>query len=54
VRSQIGKGDDQFMPVLLSKTEIDRRGPEIDQYRSDLFKERYLPQVRAFPGPRPH
>jgi hypothetical protein len=49
VRSQIGKGGDQLMPVFLSKKEIDRRGPEIEEYRSDLFKERYLPQVRAFP-----
>jgi len=52
VRSQIGKGGDQLMPVFLSKKEIDRRGPEIEEYRSDLFKERYLPRVRAFPAVR--
>ena len=52
VRSQIGKGGDQLMPMFLSKTEIDRQGPEIEKYCSDLFKERYLPQVRAFPAVR--
>ena len=52
VRSQIGKGGDQLMPVFLSKKEIDRRGPEIEEYRSDLFKKRYLPGVRAFPAVR--
>jgi HAD superfamily hydrolase (TIGR01509 family) len=52
VRSQIGKGGDQLMPVFLSKEELDRRGEEIEDYRSKLFKERYLPQVRGFPAVR--
>ena len=52
VRAQIGKGGDQLMPVFLSQEELDRRGEEIEVYRSDLFKTRYLPQVRAFPAVR--
>ena len=32
--------------------ELDRRGDEIEAYRSDLFKTRYLPQVRGFPAVR--
>jgi beta-phosphoglucomutase-like phosphatase (HAD superfamily) len=52
VRSQIGKGGDQLMPVFLSKEEIDWRGKEMEDYRSTLFKERYLPQVRGFTGVR--
>jgi HAD superfamily hydrolase (TIGR01509 family) len=52
VRSQIGKGGDQLMPVFLSQEELDRRSDEIEAYRSDLFKTRYLPQVRAFPAVR--
>ena len=52
VRAQIGKGGDQLMPVFLSKEELDRQGEEIEAYRSDLFKTRYLPQVRAFPAVR--
>ena len=52
VRSQIGKGGDQLMPVFISQEELDRRGDEIEAYRSDLFKSGYLPQVRAFPAVR--
>ena len=52
VRSQIGKGGDQLMPVFLSKEEIDRRGQEIEEYRSKLYKQQYLPKVRGFPEVR--
>jgi HAD superfamily hydrolase (TIGR01509 family) len=52
VRSQIGKGGDQLMPVFLSEAELDRRGDEIEAFRSNLFKTRYLPQVRGFPAVR--
>ena len=49
MRSQIGKGGDQLMPVFLSKEEIDSRGQEIEEYRSKLYKQQYLPKVRGFP-----
>ncbi|WP_406699431.1 HAD family hydrolase [Singulisphaera sp. Ch08] len=52
VRHQIGKGGDQLMPALLPKEMVERRGEEIEKYRSDLFKREYLSQVRAFPGVR--
>jgi HAD superfamily hydrolase (TIGR01549 family) len=52
VRSQIGKGGDQLMPVFLSKKEIDSRGEEIEEYRSKLYKQKYLPRVRGFPEVR--
>lgn len=52
VRSQIGKGGDQLMPVFLPQEELDRRGDEIEAYRSLLFKTQYLPQVRALPAVR--
>jgi HAD superfamily hydrolase (TIGR01509 family) len=52
VRAQIGKGGDQLMPVFLSQEEIDHRGDAIEAYRTNLFKTRYLPQVRAFPAVR--
>lgn len=53
VRSQIGKGGDELMPVFLPKARIDREGEAIEAYRSDLFKRDYLPKVRPFPGVRP-
>ncbi len=49
VRSQIGKGGDQLLPVFLDKKEIEERGKEIEKYRGDLFKRKYLPDVKPFP-----
>ena len=40
------------MPVFLSQEELDRRKDAIEVYRSNLFKTRYLPEVRAFPAVR--
>lgn len=52
VRSQIGKGGDQLMPVFLSKEELEDFGEELEKYRGELFKEKYLPRVKAFPRVR--
>jgi HAD superfamily hydrolase (TIGR01509 family) len=49
IRSQIGKGGDQLLPVFLSEEELKQRGKEIEDYRSDLFKRKYLNQVKPFP-----
>jgi HAD superfamily hydrolase (TIGR01509 family) len=48
VRGQIGKGGDQLMPVFLSKADIAARGEEIEARRAEIFKRRYLPQVKPF------
>ncbi|MCJ2137952.1 HAD family hydrolase [Methylobacterium sp. J-026] len=53
VRSQIGKGGGELMPVFLSQDRIEREGEAIEAYRSDLFKRSYLPEVRPFPSVRP-
>lgn len=53
VRSQIGKGGDQLMPVFLPKDRIEKEGKEIESFRSDLFKRDYLDKVKPFPGVRP-
>ncbi len=52
LRSQIGKGSDQYLPEFLTLEEIDRFGKELDDYRSDLFRKEYLPKVRPFPKVR--
>jgi phosphoglycolate phosphatase-like HAD superfamily hydrolase len=52
VRSQIGKGGDQLMPVFLSKKEVEENGETIEEWRSDLFRREYLPRVRPFPQVR--
>lgn len=52
IRMQIGKGGDQLLPVFLSQEEIEKRGKEIEKYRGDLFKRKYLSQVKPFAGVR--
>jgi HAD superfamily hydrolase (TIGR01549 family) len=52
LRTQIGKGSDQYLPEFLTPDEIDRFGKELDDYRSGLFKKEYLPKVRPFPKVR--
>src|ERR1043165_6061004 len=49
LQAQIGKGSDQYLPEFLTPDEIDRFGKELDDYRSDLFRKEFLPQVRPFP-----
>jgi HAD superfamily hydrolase (TIGR01509 family) len=53
VRSQIGKGGDQLMPVIFSSEELARYGEEMQARRSRIYRQRYQSQVRAFPGVRP-
>lgn len=52
IRSQIGKGGDQLLPVFLSSEEIEEKGKALQEFRSKLFKEKFLPKVKSFPGVR--
>src|SRR5437868_12619027 len=52
LRAQIRKGSDQYLPELLTPEEIKRFGKELDQYRSQLCRQAYLPRVRPFPKVR--
>jgi HAD superfamily hydrolase (TIGR01549 family) len=52
MRQQIGKGADQLMPVFLSEEELQRFGKKLEEDRKKIFKEKYLPKVRAFPRVR--
>jgi phosphoglycolate phosphatase-like HAD superfamily hydrolase len=53
VRSQIGKGGDQLLPVFLSPSELAASGKEIERWRSEWWKLRYMHEVKPFPGVRP-
>ena len=48
IRTQIGKGGDQLLPVFFSQDDLARRGEAIESYRSDLYKRKYFRRVRAF------
>ena len=52
IRSQIGKGGDQLLPVFFSKEEEDRFGKEMESERGKLFKKEFMPKVKPFPGVR--
>ena len=52
LHQQVGKGADQYLPAFLTPEEIKSFGKELDEYRSELFKDEYLPRVRAFPKVR--
>jgi HAD superfamily hydrolase (TIGR01509 family) len=46
----IGMGGDKVMPELTGLSLESERGQAIDARRRDLFRERYLPRIRALPG----
>lgn len=52
VRPQIGKGGDQLMPTFIPPDQLHKIGHDLEQYRGGLFKRKYLPQVKPFPGVR--
>ena len=52
LHDQIGKGSDQYLPQFLTPDEIERFGKELDEYRSEIFREEYLPKVKPFPKVR--
>lgn len=49
VRGQIGEGGDQLMPVFLSEEELEEKGEALQEHRSHILKERYLPRIVGFP-----
>jgi HAD superfamily hydrolase (TIGR01509 family) len=52
VRSQIGKGGDQLMPVFVPENRLAIIGDELENYRGELYKAEYLKRVQPFPGVR--
>ncbi len=52
LRSQIGKGGDQLLPVFLSPDEFDERGKALEARRGEILKQRYLGRITAFPDVR--
>ena len=47
-RSQIGKGGDKLIPVFLSEEAQRDHGKELDAWRSEHFKAKYLRLIRPF------
>jgi len=49
LREQIGKGNDQYLPVFLDGKEMREIGKQVEEFRGRIFKKEYLPLVRPFP-----
>jgi HAD superfamily hydrolase (TIGR01509 family) len=52
IRSQIGKGGDQLLPVFLSREELEQHEESLSERRAEIFRESYLARVKPFPGVR--
>ena len=52
VRPLIGMGGDKVLPETIHVSKDSEQGKAISQKRGEIFKERYLPHLRAFPGAR--
>lgn len=50
VRPLIGMGGDKVLPETIHVDKDSEQGKAISQKREEIFKERYLPHLRAFPG----
>jgi phosphoglycolate phosphatase-like HAD superfamily hydrolase len=47
-RSQIGKGGDKLIPTFLNAAERKDHGEELEKWRGERFKRRYMPLIRPF------
>jgi HAD superfamily hydrolase (TIGR01509 family) len=52
IRSQIGKGGDQLLPVFLNDEELERFGEDLAEHRTGVYQRQYLPWAKPFPGAR--
>lgn len=50
VRPLIGMGGDKVLPVTIHLQKDSETGSQISKRRAEIFKERYLTHMRAFPG----
>jgi HAD superfamily hydrolase (TIGR01509 family) len=50
VRPLIGMGGDKVLPQTLGIAKDTEEGKRISQRRKEIFKQHYLPHIKAFPG----
>lgn len=51
IHGQIGKGGDNLLPALLPEADEEVR-QKVQEAHGEIFKSRYLPRVKPFPGAR--
>jgi HAD superfamily hydrolase (TIGR01549 family) len=52
LREHIGKGGDKYVPEFLTEAEMRDIGEELEKFRGDIFKRKYIDRVRPFPKVR--
>ncbi len=52
LRRQVGKGGDTFLPVFLTKREIEEFGEKVTDRRGEIFKNEFLKDIEPFPQVR--
>lgn len=52
VRPLIGMGGDKVLPETIHVSKDSEKGQQISKRREEIFKEKYLPNVRVFPKAR--
>jgi HAD superfamily hydrolase (TIGR01509 family) len=52
IRPLIGMGGDKLVPAATGWAKDDPRVERVGKRRGEIFRKRYLPHVRAFPGAR--
>ena len=52
LRAQVGRGSDQYIPQFLTPEEFRAFGQELDDFRSKIFREEFLPRTQPFPKVR--
>lgn len=52
VRRKIGMGGDHLLPEVTSWSEDSPQGKKVSERRGQIFREKYLPTLKPFPGAR--
>ncbi|HUP89241.1 MAG TPA: HAD family hydrolase [Longimicrobiales bacterium] len=52
VRSMIGMGGDKVLPELTGLEDDSEKGTKMSERRGEIFREKYLPELKAFDGAR--
>lgn len=52
IRSQIGKGGDQIVPLYFNQAETQRIEKDLKEHEKQVYRSQYLQQARPFPGVR--
>jgi HAD superfamily hydrolase (TIGR01509 family) len=50
VRRRVGMGGDKLLPAVSGLSEDSPEGKRVSERRKELFRTRYLPSLRAWPG----